>query len=58
MALVHTALGGHKEAFEWLERAQQEHTWQVCYLKVDPAVDPLRDDSRFQDLLRRMNFPE
>jgi serine/threonine protein kinase len=30
----------------------------VVYLQVDPWLDPLRDHPRFQELLRRMNFPE
>jgi hypothetical protein len=30
----------------------------MCNLQVLPFPDPVRDDPRFQDLLRRMNFPE
>jgi tetratricopeptide (TPR) repeat protein len=58
VALIHMVLGEYETALEWLERAQKEHAWQVCYLKVDPCVDPLRTQMRFQQLVKRMNFPE
>ena len=46
------------EAFEWLERAYDERDGTLAFIKNDPAYDGLRSDRRFQDLLRRMNFPE
>jgi TolB-like protein/Tfp pilus assembly protein PilF len=52
------ALGRKDEAFEWLDRACGEHDPVLPVLKVYKPFDPLRDDPRFQDLLRRMNFPE
>jgi TolB-like protein/DNA-binding winged helix-turn-helix (wHTH) protein/Tfp pilus assembly protein PilF len=58
VALVYTGLSEKDRAFEWLENAYNMHDKGMCYLKVDPSLDPLRSDPRFQDLLRRMNFPE
>jgi hypothetical protein len=58
VALVYAGLGDRDRAFEWLEKAYQVHDKGLCYIKVDPALDPLRSDPRFADLLRRMNFPE
>jgi tetratricopeptide (TPR) repeat protein len=58
VALIFANLGEKDKAFEWLERAMEEHSVQVMFLKVDPACDPFRSDPRFQNLLRRMNFPE
>jgi serine/threonine-protein kinase len=58
IALIFTHLGDHDRAFEWLEKALEERPFQLLFLKCDPAFDPLRADPRFQDLLRRMNFPE
>jgi tetratricopeptide (TPR) repeat protein len=56
-ALIHAGLGEKDEAFKWLERAYEERDKGMAFLRVDPTLDPLRSDPRFQDLLRRMNFP-
>ena len=52
---LHARLGEKEKAFEWLEKAYNEREGLV-YIKVHPSYDPLRDDPRFQDLLRRMNL--
>jgi TolB-like protein/tetratricopeptide (TPR) repeat protein/predicted Ser/Thr protein kinase len=57
MALVYAGLGEKDQAFEWLERAYEVHDQGITALKVDPPLDPLRSDPRFQDLLRRLKFP-
>jgi TolB-like protein/Tfp pilus assembly protein PilF len=59
IATIYIGLGQNEQAIAWLERAYEERgsEW-VLHIKVDPVFDPLRDDTRFQDLLRRMNFPE
>jgi tetratricopeptide (TPR) repeat protein len=53
-AMVEIGLGEKDKAFEWLEKAYEEH--YVIQLKVDPQFDPLRSDPRFSDLLGRMNL--
>ena len=57
-ALVHAALGDTAQAIDALQQACEERTGVMVYLQVEPMWDPLRSDPRFQDLLRRMNFPE
>jgi len=57
-ALVYSGLGDKDQAFEWLERAYKVRDKGLTYFKVDPCLDPLRSDPRFQDLVRRMNFPQ
>ena len=58
LAEIYTALGEKDEAFRWLEAAYEyPHPW-TPWIGKNPFLEPLRDDPRFQDLLRRMNFPE
>ncbi len=51
------ALGQRDEVFSYLEKAYEDRDWYLTRLQVEPFLDPLRSDPRFQDLLRRMNFP-
>jgi TolB-like protein/Tfp pilus assembly protein PilF len=57
LAILHVALGDKEAALASLEKAYAAHDSQLMYLKVEPEFDPLRSDPRFQDLMRRMNFP-
>ncbi|UCG51824.1 MAG: protein kinase [Candidatus Latescibacterota bacterium] len=57
-AQYYAQLGDKNQAFAWLEKAYEKHSGGMCFLKSNPRFDPLRDDPRFEDLLRRMNFPE
>jgi TolB-like protein/Tfp pilus assembly protein PilF len=65
VAAFHVMIGEYEEAFEWLEKAYATKGdpgriagWFFPYLKVHPVFDPIHSDPRFQDLLRRMDFPE
>jgi Flp pilus assembly protein TadD len=56
IAMIHIALGDHDRAFDRLETAYRERAWQLGFLKVEPIFDPLREDPRFSDLMRRVNL--
>jgi TolB-like protein/DNA-binding winged helix-turn-helix (wHTH) protein/Tfp pilus assembly protein PilF len=58
MVNVYIGLGDNDKAFEWLEKAYQERSNYVAYLKVFPILDPLRSDPRFKDLLSRVGLPQ
>jgi serine/threonine-protein kinase len=55
-AVLHVSLGEHDAAFEALERAYQDRRGWLAYLRVEPALDPLRGDPRFTRLLERMRL--
>jgi hypothetical protein len=56
LALVCTGLGWTDRAFEWLDKAHQERSGWLTYLKADPRLDTLRGDPRFNELLRRVRL--
>jgi len=49
-------LGDKDEAFAWLEKACQERSGSVRYLKVEPRLEPLRSDPCYGDLMRRVGL--
>jgi tetratricopeptide (TPR) repeat protein len=56
IAAIYAALGERERAFEWLEKVYQERSYYVVFLNADPALDGLRGDPRFTDLLRRIGL--
>ena len=55
---IYAALGQRDQAFEWLNKAYDQHDLQLVSLKVDPTLDGLRSDPRFADLVRRVGLPQ
>jgi TolB-like protein/Tfp pilus assembly protein PilF len=58
IAISYAGLGETEEALAWLERGYRERDPMMFWIKVHPTFDPLRSDPRFDDLLRRIGFPE
>ena len=55
-ATVQIGLGDYSAALDWAERCFEERRGWVVYFPVNPLVDPLRDDPRFQRLLSRLGL--
>jgi TolB-like protein/Tfp pilus assembly protein PilF len=56
IGILHAGLGETESAFEWLERAYEERADGLTLLNVEPMVDGLRSDTRFQRLIERIGF--
>jgi len=55
---AYLGLGDNEQAFVWLERAFQEKSAILQFLKVHPHFDPIRYDPRFADFLRRVGLDQ
>ena len=56
-ASIYAGLGQKEQALEWLEKAYDERSDLLVYLKVDPIFDSLHTEPRFAKLLKDMGLP-
>lgn len=58
LATKYAQLGEKDKAFEALNDAYENREFTMRWIKVNPLLDPLRDDPRFQELLKKVGLPE
>jgi DNA-binding winged helix-turn-helix (wHTH) protein/TolB-like protein/Tfp pilus assembly protein PilF len=56
IALIYVSLGEREHALEWLSHSYQDRSTHMVYAKVDPLLDPMRSDPRFNALLHQMGL--
>ncbi len=55
---IHAQWGERATALEWLEKARRLGDPGLIYLKTDALMDPLRNEPRFQAVMRELKFPD
>jgi TolB-like protein len=58
VAQLYADLGNKDQAFKWLNTAYQERDFFLYGLKTDFVLDPIRSDSRFAELVRKVGLPQ
>ncbi len=58
VAKAYVDLGDKDQAFVELNKAYEKRLSSLCWLKIEPQLDPLRSDPRYQELLKKMRFPQ
>jgi tetratricopeptide (TPR) repeat protein len=53
-ALIKIGLGDYESAIDWLEKAFEERSYWLIYLKCDPSLDALRENARFAALQEKI----
>ncbi len=56
LAQIHAFLDEKDQAFKWLEKAYDERSSQLVYLRVNPLFDNIRSDPRFKAILKKMGL--
>jgi len=58
-ALLYLSLNNKEEALRWLEQGYEERDGSnICWINVDPLLDPLHGDPRFEALVKRVIAPK
>lgn len=57
IAAVHAAAGNRASAVRWLEESFRRREEHMAFVAVDPMLDHLHSDPRFEALLQKMSFP-
>jgi len=58
MAMVYFSFEEPDEAFRWLDTAYEKKEGMLIGLRIDPIFDPFRNDPRFKEICKKMNFPD
>jgi serine/threonine protein kinase/tetratricopeptide (TPR) repeat protein len=58
IAAVYVGLGDKDRAFEWLEKDFQARNGKLAEIRWQIQFEPLRDDPRFKDLIKRIGLPQ
>jgi hypothetical protein len=56
ICLVYVALGDTQQVFAWADKGLQDHSPLLVRMKVEPLVDPVRNDPRFAALMTRIGL--
>lgn len=56
IAVVYAGLGEKDKTFEWLNKAYDQRSNDLIFLRVEPVLDGVRSDPRFGDLLKKMGL--
>jgi tetratricopeptide (TPR) repeat protein len=57
VAFIYAGLNDKDQAFDWLNKGREAHSG-LSVMKVEPALDNLRSDPRYKELLKRLNLPQ
>jgi serine/threonine protein kinase/Flp pilus assembly protein TadD len=56
LSLPYIGLGDKQKALDWLEKAVEDHSWPLPYIKVEPKMDILRSEPRFEKIIQRLKL--
>jgi len=57
IAFVYLSVGKKEKAFEMLEKAYKERSWELVFMGTEPWLDDLHTDPRFVEFINRLQFP-